>query len=590
MKTSAPSGRDSISRSLWRFAALVPPRRNIAVMGCVVAASFADGFGIATLLPMIAVLGQHGHPEKFNALTQTILHAFAAVDLSPTPLMLLGFVIAGAVLKALLMVVALRQTGYAVADVTVDLRMKLVNSVIGARWAYYVNQPVGSFSNTLSNETTRAGDAYNAAMQMLSLMVQAFTYLLFALLLSWQLAAFTLLVSAFMLALLSRFVQITKHSAWAQAMLLRRVLARLHEVMVGIKPLKAMSRENHVVDLFSRDLADMKIAARRQVLAKNLNQAMQEPIIALCLSVGIFCALQWMDLPLGEVIVMSLLLAKIVLVVGRAQGGLQDLRAAEHGFNAVQDAIDKAVREVEPPAGTVHPHLNEAIEFRNVGFAFGEQPTLHDVNLSLRAGEVVALTGPSGAGKTTLIDLMLGLHLPQRGQVLIDGISLDQLDRIRWRSMIGYAPQEVLMFHDSIAANVTLGESACTTAQIEQALRVAHCWEFVQKLPDGVNTVVGERGAMLSGGQRQRIALARAIVHRPRLLILDEGTNALDPATEAQIINNILRLVHERGLTVLAVSHHPAWIEAADRVLSLQAGRLSELPQAAVRERVGLGQ
>jgi ATP-binding cassette subfamily C protein len=195
---------------------------------------------------------------------------------------------------------------------------------------------------------------------------------------------------------------------------------------------------------------------------------------------------------------------------------------------------------------------------------------------------VTAVIGASGAGKTTLVDLILGLHQPTGGQILIDGQPISAIDIMKWRMMVGYVPQELLLYHDSIMANVTLGEPSFTREDVERALKQAGAWGFVSALSDGIDHIVGERGGLLSGGQRQRIAMARALIHRPQLLILDEATSALDPATEAEIVRNVHELSRQSGITVLSISHQPAWMTVADKVIRVQDGTVSEATPASL--------
>jgi ATP-binding cassette subfamily C protein len=178
--------------------------------------------------------------------------------------------------------------------------------------------------------------------------------------------------------------------------------------------------------------------------------------------------------------------------------------------------------------------------------------------------------GPSGAGKTTIADLIIGLLRPQLGQILIDNVPLEQIDLRQWRRMIGYVPQEAFLLHDTVLWNVTLGDPEVNEAAAEAALRAAGAWEFVAELPQQIHSSVAERGMALSGGQRQRIAIARALAHGPRLLILDEVTSSLDPQSEAAICRTLREL---RGrLTILAISHQAALVEAADRIYRIQNG------------------
>jgi len=203
--------------------------------------------------------------------------------------------------------------------------------------------------------------------------------------------------------------------------------------------------------------------------------------------------------------------------------------------------------------------------------AAGPVHILRGVSLAIARGETVSVVGPSGSGKTSLSDLVIGLIEPDEGTITLDGVPLTEVDNRAWREQIGYVPQEMFLLNDSVRTNVTLGEEGLGDAEVERALRRAGAWEFVSKLSEGIDTPVGERGALLSGGQRQRIAIARALVHEPSLLVLDEATTALDPETERSVWQAVVDL---RGqVTVLAVSHQAALAEIADRIYRIEDGK-----------------
>jgi ATP-binding cassette subfamily C protein len=215
----------------------------------------------------------------------------------------------------------------------------------------------------------------------------------------------------------------------------------------------------------------------------------------------------------------------------------------------------------------------------SVSFAYADRAVLDNVSIVLPAGSFSALLGPSGSGKTTFADLLTGLLRPQKGDIWIDDVPLSQIDIRCWRGMIGYVPQENLLMHDTVLKNIALGEETISEPEVETALRSAGAWDFVQHMPKGIHSIVGERGSMISGGQRQRIAIARALVKRPKLLILDEATTALDPKTEKEICATLQKL--KGGITILAISHQPTVVECADWAYRLKKGRLSRVKEPA---------
>jgi len=275
------------------------------------------------------------------------------------------------------------------------------------------------------------------------------------------------------------------------------------------------------------------------------------------------------------VLVLVILLGRVLGQLSKIQKQYQKLVTMESAFWSLRKAIKQANKAREVSGGNEQPRLESAIRLDRVSFAYGEKKVLQDVSLTIPTRSLTTIIGSSGAGKTTLVDLIIGLYAPGSGAVYLDETPLTRIDLKQWRHKLGYVPQEQLLLHDSILTNVTLGDPQLTEADAEHALKEANAWEFVSALPDGMHSSVGERGTKLSGGQRQRIMIARALAHRPSVLILDEPTSALDPASEALISETLRRL--RKDYTILAISHQPALAESADVVYQLQNGELTEV-------------
>ena len=340
-----------------------------------------------------------------------------------------------------------------------------------------------------------------------------------------------------------------------QTRLTQSLLARLSDNLQSLKAFKAMGREHLADELLSTDALKLNKAMRKQVFSKAALRGIQEPLLTLLVVTGLYLMLVPLKMDLSETMVLIFLMARMLNEFGKAQ------------------------QYREPPGGQVKATLERGISIARVDFGYGDKVILKDVSLEIPSRTFTSIVGPSGAGKTTLVDLITGLFQPVTGQVLIDGVPLADIDLKSWRHMIGYVPQDTILLHESVFANVTLGEPSLSLADVEYALKAAGAWDFISEMPDGVRTIVGERGTRLSGGQRQRIAIARALVYRPQLLILDEATSALDPDSEAAICQTLKEL---RGhLTILAISHQQALVEVADQVYRISEGHISQLPARA---------
>ncbi|WP_312600508.1 MULTISPECIES: ABC transporter ATP-binding protein [Pseudomonas] len=548
------------------------PVRTFLMLISLLLAGIAEGVGLTTLLPLLSIaLGDQAHSDLANK----VIHVLGLVGLEPTLVTMLVVIVVGLTLSSTLVLLGNRQVGYAVAHVATDLRIDLIRALLGSRWEYYLRQPAGALANAVATEAYRASTGYEHAANMLALVIQAVVYAVIAFIVSWKATLVSLILGGFLLMALQRLVKTSRRAGKSQTSLMRELLAHLTDTLGSVKPLKAMARYDIADSLLRHQAAELNKAMEREVMSREALRALQEPMLAILAAAGLYAALVVWNLPLSSVMVLIFLVVRVLGLLHKAQQRYHRMAAQESAYWALQDSINAALADAEPNGGTRTPSLKSAIVFGQVSFHYGSKPILSEVDLTIPVGTFTSLIGPSGSGKTTILDLICALLAAQSGRVLIDSVPIEELDKRQWRRLIGYVPQETLLLHDTVLANVTLGDPELTAADAERALKQAGAWEFVEKLTGGMNAVVGERGGRLSGGQRQRIVIARALAHNPRLLILDEATSALDPESEAAISHTLKALTP--GITIIAVSHRPALIDVADQVYRLFEGRLTRI-------------
>jgi subfamily B ATP-binding cassette protein MsbA len=399
------------------------------------------------------------------------------------------------------------------------------------------------------------------------------------LLISWQLTLVTLLVGPAIFGVIALFGSRIRKSARRRQLQSADVTQRLVEILAGIKVIKGFRAEEQEHEgfrlatrrLFRRGMAVVKNRVMSRSLVDALNNA--SGIGVLLLGLALVLGRRW-GLTLGDLAAFSAVsgtLYKPLRSLARGWSKLQDSQPSAERFFEVLDA-EVEIRDA-PDAVDV-PRLRETVRYRHVSFSYGREPVLHDVDFEVKAGQVVALVGRTGAGKTTLVDLLLRFYDPTEGAIEIDGVDLRRARRDSLLKQAAVVSQEPFLFDGSIADNIRYGRRDASDAEVLAAARAAYVDEFASQLPDGYATLVGGAGTRLSGGQRQRITIARAILRDPALLILDEATSSLDSQSERMVQQALEALLP--GRTVFVIAHRLSTVRRADRILVLEHGRVSQ--------------
>jgi subfamily B ATP-binding cassette protein MsbA len=460
-----------------------------------------------------------------------------------------------------------------------DLRRRVFTHLQSLSLTFYENQRVGELTSRLANDVSvvQAGlttNLFGAVQQVITLVGGLFFIAIF----DWRLLLLiVVLVPPLILigrTLGKRLETTSKQSQEA----LGEATTVLEETLSAPRVVKAFNREDYESERYGQAIEKtFEIAVRRIRLGAAFG-----PIMTM-MGFGVMIAILWFggsevvagQLTTGQLV--SLLL--FVVMVSGPLGGLAStyaqLRAAGGAAARVFELLDTRVEVVEAPDAVPLPEVAGAVSFEHATFHYaGGADVLHDISLDIQPGQVIALVGPSGAGKTTLASLIPRFYDVQSGRILIDGHDVRGVRLRDLRSHIGVVPQDPLLFGGTLRDNISYGKLGAPLAEVQAAARAANLAGLIAELPDGYDTVIGERGVKLSGGQRQRVAIARALLRNPRILILDEATSSLDNESEALIKNALERLMKNR--TVVIIAHRLSTVEKADRIVVLDQGRIVE--------------
>jgi ATP-binding cassette subfamily C protein len=554
------------------------PAQTTVMMVCLLICGLLDGIGLSMLLPLLSlevnqqsVSNLTGTDFKASQLEEVMQDILAFFNLTPSVNVIMIFIIVTVLVKSIIMVYTNRNIGYTVARIATALRLDLLRALMVARWEHYLGEPVGFMTNAMINESKFSASAYHNGVLMAAAFLEAVVFTVMAFLISFNATVAALVCGTFILLLLRRFIRKSRKAGKKQTQQKKTFMASMTDLFQSFKPLKAMGREDLADYMLKKHTHDLEKSQQKLVFAQEMMKASREPLMTTFLVIGIWVTLVFLKMPLANTLLLVFLITRVIKMLNKAQEQYSNVAVLENYYWSLRKTIKKVKQEREKSSGDRNPQITKSIRLKNVSFAYkADDWILKDASMTFPAGKISAIIGPSGSGKTTIVDLVSGLIRPQKGEVYTDDIPLRETDMRLWRRMIGYVPQEVLLLHDTILKNVTLNDPSLIDANAIDALKAAGVWDFVNSLPGGIHHTVGERGGRLSGGQRQRIAIARALVHKPKILILDEATSALDPKSEAAVCETLCQL---RGKhTILAISHQKALLQYADQAYTLSNG------------------
>jgi subfamily B ATP-binding cassette protein MsbA len=537
-----------------------------------------EGIGINAAIPLMAFLTSGGAlPTDF--ISRTIAALFAVFSISFTFRNLLIFVLALFMMRAVSMVVFGYVRGWVVADFLSSESETVLSRILFASWSFLLRQKLGNLQSTLGRDMQRTSNL----LESLSQVIQSFTgflmYLLVAINISATMTFFTVVGGGMLLLIVRPLLRKTQAAGAAMGKTEKQVAQFLSENIIGMKSLKASGAQTEAFKEGGGLLRTLRTHYIRLALVRSVSTSFFQPFSILFVVVLFSITYRSGSFSFISFAAALYLIQKIFTYLESGQGALHTMQElVPYAENILE--MKKVLAENPEVAGTgskPFAFTNE-LAFNNVAFGYGQgeqyREVLGGVSFAVPKGATVGLIGPSGAGKTSVADLVLRLFVQHSGSITLDGVSIQDISLGEWRNHLAYVSQDGFLLNATIADNIRFYRTDLTDDEVVAAAKQANIYNFVMTLPDGFDTQVGDRGVMLSGGQRQRVALARALARKPQLLILDEATSALDVESEHLIQHAIDEL---RGtVTVFVIAHRLSTVQNADHIVVLDHGQVVE--------------
>jgi len=558
-------------------------RRRIALfLVLTLSAGALDGFSMAMFLPLLEFVESKGNVELLaqgSQLWKTLVTGFQTLNLQVT---LLGLIL---VLLLLIMcrvaAVYLRHTytAWLSQEVVHQIRMNLFKGCLEAGYSMLDTFKSGYLVNLVTTEALRAKGHLQSLFELLSNTVVVAGYLVVLLWVSIPMTLLAVLILCAAGLIVNFHVRHTRQLSRQTTDVNQTFSFNLLERLSAFRLIKLTATEEREIDLVGRD--SVKVRDHNYRLAKLMARIdlIVEPIVVLGGLSILYFSIRAFSHSLAQVGLFMLILLRLLPISKEVLRSRQTFLATSGSMAVVLQGL-KDMDEVKERSGGRLPFkgLRRGIRFESVTFSYPGQEgrALEAVDFLIPAGKMTALVGPSGAGKTTLVDLLVGLRSPQQGRLLVDEIPINAYDLASIRRGIAFVSQDVFVFNDTVRNNVAFARPEASEQEIQAAMDQAMVTEFLGDLPHGRDTLVGERGARLSGGQKQRLSLARALLQKAPVLILDEATSALDSEKEMGIHTTIEDLRRQEGLTIVAIAHRLSTIKSADQIVVLYKGRVIE--------------
>ncbi len=533
-----------------------------------------EGIGINAIVPLISTVTKEGVGEA-DIITRTLASIFKYFHIDFSLKFILVFIALLFILKAIALIICNYIKIKISATYEEQTRNKLFSKTMNASWPYLSNQKLGHLATILKINIMQSAKLLETIGTTIMTLTGLIIYAVIAVNISLNITLFTLAFGGLFFLFIKPLLYKTRTMAQKVASTNKQIAHYVNEKILGIKTIKSLLVENKIVGTgkeYFRKLKNLKI---RIALLRNIPITLTQPISLVFVCVIFAFAYKTPGFSFAIFVPVMYLIYRIFQYIQKMQGSLHQANETIPYLKDVLRFEKEANENKEEISGSRSFKFNNDLEFKNVSFSYNSnKAVLSNLNFEIKKGQMAGLIGPSGVGKTTIVDLILRLLSPTKGKISVDNKDISKININLWRRNIGYVPQDIFLINDTVLNNIKFYDSKITNKQVARAARQANIYNFIQTLPNKFNTVIGERGIFLSAGQRQRIVIARVLARNPKFLILDEATSSLDNESEIKVQKAIENL--REKITIFVIAHRLSTVKNCDKLLVLERGKIIE--------------
>lgn len=535
-------------------------------------------FNVVSVLGLIPIVDFITDPElnTDNKITIELIKIYTYLGISPSLLSFGLFYFILILIKALLLIIEKYTASKIIMRIMKNLIFEQYKSFLDASYSFFQNKEYGKLSNTMAKETEKAVTGLEALSQFLASFLSLCLYFILLILLSWELTFIVLFISLITLLPISYFLNVYVYRIRSEHTdASNRFQGKIYDTLNSIKLILGFSKKDKVFNEVKPSVVSVTKTAVKFTMSRVVLQPITEILVVVLIIISVIYGLEVSKIDIPTLVAFLYSIQRLGTEAQAVMNSRNGITASLPSFNQIDSLSDEAISFQERKGGNPIDSLRDSIKIKNLEFGYNPKVKILDgISIEIPQGSMIGIVGPSGSGKSSLIDLLLGFNKPDKGEIIIDDVKLNNIEISSWRELIGYIPQQPFLFNMSIKDNMLWSNNNASDEEIYNACKLANAHEFIISLEDGYNTIVGERGAKLSGGQAQRICLARALVKKPDILILDEATSSLDSNSE-KLIQKSIEILSGK-ITIISIAHRLSTIKSADNIFYLKSGKIIE--------------